>query len=115
MKQGIAKVYAAFFPAGETALRAVEEAGAAALGTEPWLFLERDILRISWEGMYFPVDEALEALKRALPPDAQGKFDYLDLEEWTLTRHVFQPGAGGEAAFNAATRSLNHVLDYSGH
>jgi hypothetical protein len=116
MKQVIAKVYAGFSPAHGACRLAVEDVGTAALDTDmPWLFLEDDILRIAWEGIYFPLDEALQALYACLPPEAEGKLDYLDLEAWTLTRHVLLPGAKAADRFSIATRSLNHVLAYSGH
>lgn len=117
MKQVIAKTYAAFFPAHEACRLAVREAGTAALGTAPWLFLEGDILRIAWEGVYFPLDEVLQALNNCLPPDAEGKLDYLDLEAWTLTRHALLQNreAGLRNRFTITTRSLNHILAYSGH
>lgn len=105
------KVYAAFFPAGLPCRQAVEKAATEALGSqEDWLFLEGDILRISWEGIYFSLDEVLDALRRNLPEKAQGKLDYIDLEDWTLARYIFDMGA-----FSVSTRSLNHILEYSGH
>ena len=118
MKQAIVKVYAGFSPAHEACRLSVEEAGKTALGTDmPWLFLEGGILRITWEGIYFPLDEVLQALCACLPPDAEGKLDYLDLEAWALTRHTLLAGikAGQYGRFGVATRSLNHVLAYSGH
>jgi hypothetical protein len=117
VKQVIAKTYAAFFPAHEVCRLAVQEAGTAALGADPWLFLEGGILRIAWEGIYFPLDEVLQALNSCLPPDAEGKLDYLDLEAWTLTRHVLlqDTEAGTRDRFAITTRGLNHVLAYSGH
>ena len=118
MKQIIAKVYAGFSPAHETCRLAVEDAGTAPPATDmPWLFLEGDILRIAWEGIYFPLDEVLQALNACLPPEAEGKLDYLDLEAWTLTRHVLLPGTKTKQPdrFSIVTRSLNHVLAYSGY
>lgn len=113
----LAKVYAAFSTADKDCFSAVAEAGQDAMGhEEDWLFLEGDMVRISWEGLYFPVDEVLEALGNSLPPEAEGKLDYLDLEAWTLTRFVFTPKTGsGEKAFSSSTRNLNQVLEYSGH
>lgn len=113
----IAKTYAAFSPAGEQCRLAVQEAGTAAVGASPpWLFLEGDLLRISWEGMFFPLDDVLEALTRCLPPGAEGRLDHLDLEAWTLTRCLFHRDADAKhGEFAVTTRSLNHVLDYSGH
>lgn len=111
MKNILCKVYAAFSPAGEEARKGVEEAAKGAVGgSEEWLFLEKDMLRISFEGAYFPLEETLAALQGLLPPDAEGKLDYLDLEEWKLLRHEFLNGR-----FSASERGLNHVLDYSGH
>lgn len=105
------KVYAAFFPADANVLSAVEKAGREAMGHEsPWLFLEGNMLRIAWEGVYFPLEEVLRALADTLAHNAEGKLDYLDLEDWTLTRYL--PRAGG---FHASTRGLNQVLEYSGH
>ena len=118
MKHVIAKAYASFFPAHETCRLAVEEIGTAALGTDmPWLFLEGGMLRIEWEGIYFPLDAMLQTLSASLPPDAEGKLDYLDLEAWTLTRHMLSPGIkeGRRDRFRIITHSLNHILDYSGH
>ncbi len=115
MTHSIAKVYAAFFPADNSVLSIVQKAGETALGSSPWLLLEGDILCIDWEGIFFPVDEVLEALQCALPPNGQGKLDYLDLEAWTLTRHVFQRHGEEDGVFSSATRGLNHVLEYSGH
>lgn len=105
------KVYAAFSPADANVLSSVEKAGSEAMGHEsPWLFLEGDLLRIAWEGAYFPLEEVLRALEITLAADAQGKLDHLDLDDWTLTRYL--PGPDG---FRSSTRSLNQVLEYSGH
>lgn len=109
----IVKVYGAFHPADESCFAAIAKAGRDAVGqVEPWLFFENGLIRIAFEGLYFPAEEVLEALKSALPEEAQGRLDYLDLEAWTLTRHVLRPGGDFIAP---ATRSLNHVLDHAGH
>lgn len=105
------KVYAAFSPADADVLSAVEKVGREAIGHEsPWLFLEGNMLRISWEGVYFPLEDVLRALADTLAHDAEGKLDYLDLEDWTLTRYLPEGNA-----FRASTRGLNQVLEYSGH
>lgn len=114
----LVKVYGAFHPvddsgspAGGACFHAVAEAGRDAIGQEEeWLFYEGDLLRISFEGRYFPLDDVLDALEKTLPEGAGGRLDYLDLEAWTLTRHTVKDG---EVA--ASTRSLNHVLDHAGH
>ena len=112
MTRTLVKVYAAFAPASADVLAAVENAGREAMGHEgtPWAFLEGNMLRISWEGLYFPLEDVLCALSATLARDAEGKLDYLDLEAWTLTRCT--PQVGG---FHSSTRSLNQILDYSGH
>lgn len=118
MKLVTAKVYAAFSPAPPGAAEEVARAAAAALGPEPPVVTqEGDLLRLSWEGVYFPLEEVLSALAAVLPPEAEGRLDSIDLDAWTLTRHQrgqTQGGRQGEA-FSVETRSLNHILDYSGH
>ncbi len=105
------KVYAAFSPVAQAAFAAVRLAGAGAVGQEePWLLEEGDCLRISFEGLWFPHEEVLEALRAHLGPAARGKLDVLDLDAWTLIRHSLE--ADG---LHSAERPLNHVLDYSGH
>ncbi len=111
MRQVLIKIYADFTPADATCRDAVAKAGESALGCdEPWLFLEKGMLRISFEGIYFPLDDVLHALTGSLPANATGKLDQLDLEAWLLTRHILTRGA-----FQIASRSLNQVLEYSGH
>lgn len=114
MKGVLVKVYAAFHPAGQGCPARVERAAANALGNDDWLFMEGDMLRISFEGVFFPLDDVLSALEACLEPHSAGKLDYLDLEAWSLTRCLFQPGAQG-GTFERSVRSLNHILDYSGH
>jgi hypothetical protein len=107
----LCKAYAGLNPAGEDCRKAVAEAAEGALGCdEPWLFLEKDLLRIAFEGLYFPLEEVLQALEQSLPPQAEGKLDYLDLEAWTLTRHSFAAGR----FTRTQPRDLNQLLDYSG-
>ena len=110
MRNVLCKVYAAFFPVREIRLETVKTAAMSSAGSEDWLFLEGDMLRISFEGAYFPLEEMLVALLAVLPPSAEGKLDYLDIERWKLLRHVFRNGG-----FDVSERDLNQVLDYSGH
>lgn len=111
MSKVLLKIYAGFSPADQASFDAVSHAGKDALGhEEPWLFLETDLLRLSFEGIYFPLETVLEALAGHLPPTALGKLDSIDLEAWTLTRYEFSEGK-----FTATARGLNNVLDYSGH
>ncbi len=105
------KVYGAFSPVGEDAATRVAAAGSGAVGQpEPWLFREGDLLRISFEGIWFPWEDVWDALRETLAPAARGKLDVLDLDAWTLTRHTLD-----EQGVHVSTRPLNHVLDYSGH
>jgi hypothetical protein len=112
MARTLVKIYATFSPADDSVLSTVEQAGQTAAGQDdPWLSLEDATLRLAWEGVYFPLEEVLQALEGALGKDAQGRLDYLDLENWTITRYILR-----ENAFSApARRGLNQVLEYSGH
>ena len=116
MRPITAKVYAAFFPADEEMRKAVEAAGVEAVGLDPArICLEGNILRISWEGVYFPVEEVLAILAASLGAEAEGKLDAIDLDAWTLTRHTLHREAGNQAVFITHTRGLDHILAYSGH
>ena len=69
--------------------------------------LSGDLLRIDFEGVFFPLDDVLEAVRPFLTPESAGKIDLIDMEQWTLTRTTF---AG--TAMTTKTVGLNHVLDY---
>lgn len=69
-----------------------------------------DMLLVSFEGVYFPLEEALEAISKYLTKNSAGKLDALDIENWRLVRHLFKDGS-----INVKTAPLNNVLDYSGH
>lgn len=103
------KVYAAFYPVPERC-PGLDLLEGLYPSDEEWLLYEDDMLRISFEGLVFPHEEALSLLKEWLPPEASGKMDVIDLEAWVLTRHVWEGGG-----FTASSRSLNQVLEYSGH
>ena len=51
--------------------------------------LEGDIFRISFEGVFFPLDDVLDALRPLLCAESSGKIDLIDMEAWTLTRAAF--------------------------
>ena len=72
--------------------------------------LEGDIFRISFEGVFVPLDDVLDALRPLLCAESSGKIDLIDMEAWTLTRAAF---SGTE--ITVKTVGLNHVLAYSGH
>ena len=106
------KVYGNLFPADETDREALARACAdrvpAADGEA--VLREGDLVRISFEGLYFPAEDVLEAIAARLKPGQQGKLDVLDLEAWRLTRHLF-----AEGRITSRTAPLNNVLDFSGH
>ena len=105
------KVYAAFAPVSANMAEVLAPLGAQAITEEdgPWIWVEGDTLRISFEGVYFPVEDVVEALEANLPLACKGKLDVLLLDDWELHRYVWQDGA-----FVVGKRSLNHVLSYSG-
>ena len=106
------KVYGNLYPADGADLEALARASASCVrdGTDEVVTLEGDLLRISFEGLFFPEEEVLAALAARLRPEQRGKLDVLDLEAWRLTRHLF---ADGRITSRAAP--LNNVLDFSGH
>ena len=106
------KVYGHLYPvdaAGYAALAAACADALPAADDVPVLEREGDMARISFEGVYFPVDAVLAAVRAQLRPEQRGKLDVLDLEAWRLTRHTFDQGA-----VRSHSASLNSVLDYSG-
>lgn len=100
----LVKVYGNLWPVGRKCLQAVQAVCGDAAE------LEGDLLRISFEGIWFPLEDLLDALAVWLRPDCQGKLDYLDLEAWRMTRYRFVQGK-----IQSSSRSLNDVLAYSGH
>ncbi|MDE7371665.1 MAG: hypothetical protein K2N07_08010 [Desulfovibrio sp.] len=105
------KVYGNLFPADEADREALAQACAGRVPADGEAVLrEGDLVRISFEGLYFPVEDVLEAIAARLKPGQQGKLDVLDLEAWRLTRHLF-----AEGRITSRTAPLNNVLDFSGH
>ena len=49
----------------------------------------RRYFRISFEGVFFPLDDVLDALRPLLCAESSGKIDLIDMEAWTLTRAAF--------------------------
>lgn len=113
MRTPLCKVYGHIYPA-ETAL---EEAMRAAVASavcdnDDIPLLERDgnMLRISFEGSYFPEEDLIPVIEAHLSSAHCGKIDILDLDAWQMTRYQFQNGV-----LSRRTAPLNNVLDYSGH
>lgn len=105
MRPVLVKVYGSLHPAGQPALAAVSAVLA------DWYIpgvaeLEGDLLRISHEGEYFPVEDVVEALRPLLSEASEGRLDYLDLEAWTLRRFFFRCGRVSER-----TASLDRALE----
>lgn len=109
------KVYGSLYPASESDRKALALACSSRMpqgsaGEEDAVVLEGDLLRISFEGLFFPADELLAAIAGRLGPEQKGKLDVLDLEAWRLERHVFANGR-----ISQSSAPLNNVLDFSGH
>ncbi len=79
------------------------------LEPEEMLIHHKDLLRITFEGIYFDVDELLPTLRRHLTEQSQGKIDYLDLEEWRMTRYLIEG-----TTIKVSSAGLNNVMDYAG-
>lgn len=107
----ILKVYGNISPVSAAMAAKLKCICAGAIGTNGEIVSwEAGLARITFEGIYFPVEEILALLKNNLQAGQSGKLDVLDLENWTLTRHRFEEG-------RVISRSvpLNDVLAYSGH
>lgn len=109
----LCKAYGHVYPCGEALYGALEQAVSGVMGQEgdePVLVREGDMARISFEGIYFPVEDVVHALREHLTPAMQGKLDYLDLEDWRLTRYRLEDGE-----VRPSSAPLNNVLAFSGH
>lgn len=109
----LCKVYGHVYPCGDTLYGALIQAVSGVMGQEedePVLVREGDMARISFEGVYFPVEDVVQALREELTPAVQGKLDYLDLENWRLTRYRLEAGE-----VRQSSAPLNNVLAFSGH
>lgn len=105
------KIYGHIWPTDDTLHRALAASCVGALPQEgPVIFREGDMSRISFEGIYFPLEDLLETLEQGLQEEHQGKLDVLDMEAWMLTRHIFSTGK-----IVRSSSPLNNVLDHSGH
>jgi hypothetical protein len=107
----ILKVYGQIRPVSDDFYAALDNICAGAIADspdEPVLQREGEMARISFEGVYFPVEEILKTLGLHLGPEHKGGLDVLDIEGWRLTRHVVDGGLRTNSA------GLNSVLDYAG-
>ena len=105
------KVYGHFSPAGLPLSRDAARICRQALPQplEAVANLDGALLSLAFEGIFFPLAELLECLKKGLPRDATGHLDVLDVENWRLERHNFMSGQ-----FSHKSAPLNNVLDHSG-
>lgn len=113
MEHILVKVYGSVQPADIDMCARVSEAAqsmGSICGIDECISLEGTLLTVHFEGVFFPIDDVLTALKSTLSPQAEGRLDYIDMDEWTLTRFWIQ---GGLITHN--TTSLNQVMEYSGH
>lgn len=104
MEQIIIKVYGSITPANQAMLNAVQNIAEGSIS------LDGDVLLISHEGMYFMIDECIDALKPLMDKDCEGRIDYIDMDEWTLSRYWIHGGL-----VTHSTVGLNQVMAYSGH
>ena len=65
---------------------------------------------MGFEGVFFPEEDVVNAIRPFLQPASTGKLDVISIEDWTLTRYTFD---GGRLC--RGQRDLNQVLEYSGH
>ena len=104
------KVYGGLSPCSTGDLTRLEPICGQALPLEePPLTLRGTLLLLSFEGIFFPLDELLQELANLLRPQMRGKIDYLDLENWRLSRYLVHDGV-----LSSNSVPLNNVLDYSG-
>ena len=106
------KVYGHVWPIEKNVLEALRGyfSDSGHMAMEDMLVYENDMLRISFEGIYFDIEEVMSTLKKYLQATSQGKVDYIDLEAWTLTRYSIDNGI-----ICISSASLNAVMDYAGH
>lgn len=109
----LVKVYGNLYPASSALFASLADCCRGGCVTEsddiPVVELCGDLLRISYEGMFFPLDDVLERLLPFLTSAMQGKIDYIDVEAWTLTRHTITG-----TCLHVSSAPINNVMDYSG-
>ncbi|MGE4298380.1 MAG: hypothetical protein AB7E47_10160 [Desulfovibrionaceae bacterium] len=67
-------------------------------------------LTLEFEGKYFFLDDLMEAIAPHLRPETTGRLDYIDHDEWTMTRFKFKDGA-----YTMVKVNLNDVLERYSH
>ncbi len=109
------KVYAAFAPATQEDFQKLSKACSSCIAAEddhdPFVTFLNGMLRISFEGIYFPLDDVEPVIQDLAKNKAAGKMDVLDMENWRMTRYQ----AKGDGRLEIRSAPLNSVMDYSGH
>lgn len=105
------KVYGYLRPVSPEQVKILQESLASMGGeADDILQLGGTLVNISYEGVFFPIDDFLDAATPLVQSGAIGKVDYIDMEGWSLTRYSFDDGK-----ITKAQRDLNSVMAYSGH
>ena len=112
MRQEPFKAYGNLHPADERVLQALEAVFCSWGLSVELEFAGSDgaLLRLGFEGVFFPEDEVVNAIRPFLTQKSTGKLDIINVEDWTLTRYTFDAGQ-----LYRGQRDLNQVLEYSGH
>jgi len=106
MNNVLVKTYASICPASDglySAMRTLLEDW----HVEEALSRRGDTMLISYEGIYFPAEQAAQIIGAHLDNKSEGKLDYLDLENWQLHRYLI---LGRHLAYRNA--SLDLSLEY---
>lgn len=112
MQPVLLKIYGNISPATQMLFNILDKIATQAMPMPelPVLKLSNELLTISFEGIWFPVDESVDTIRAHLTPAQKGKLDIIDIETWTLTRYVIRNGS-----ILHSSAPLNNVLSYSGH
>ncbi len=100
------KAYGNLYPIPENSLERAEQI-LQSWNIDEAVFYEKDMLRFSFEGDYFPCDEIAELLKEFHTNGVQGKLDCIDIEEWLLTRHSYKV----DGTYHSNTATLDKALE----
>ena len=109
MQREVCKAYGTVSPVGEDALRATD-AALRDWGVSSCLSLQGSMLVLSFEGVFFPLEDFLAALRPFLESDCTGRIDVFDLEGWRMTRARI-----GGTEIRLSHAGLNDVLSWSNH
>jgi len=111
-QQLVLKVYANVIQPGKGLAEALRPLCGEAISTDDGdnTVTERDgMVLLSFEGIYFPWEDAAEIIGAHITPASSGKMDVLDMENWRITRFFIKDGT-----MTHRSGSLNNALDYNG-